>query len=243
MSILLFAGKTVGLAVLEFLLERRDPVSYVAVASDADTAIMERCREALLPHGVFSSEIAAFLAGGDRRFGWLINAWSPHILRAPLLALADRRANLHPSLVPHCRGSDSTAWSLREGVTPGVSIIEITERVDAGGIYAQTPVEIGFPTVASDLHLRLQREMVALFRSAWPDMLSGALQARPQATGGSYHLRRETNADRVKPAETVMTLGEAIQWMLAHDFAPGTTAELGRNGERFSVRVLVEKIG
>jgi hypothetical protein len=39
-----------------------------------------------------------------------------------------------------------------------------------------------------------------------------------------------------------MTLGEAARWMLAHDFHPGTTAELEQHGERFRLQLTVTKL-
>jgi methionyl-tRNA formyltransferase len=232
----------VGSALLRYLIDRGDPVVEVIAASDADHDILQLCREKSIAHDVFSSTVADRLAASPRRYDWLLDLWSPHILRKPILDLAAKRANLHPSLVPHARGADSTAWILRKGLPGGVSILEMTEIVDAGGLYAQREVKFEFPINGRKLHERLQDEIIALFQDAWPKMLSGELTVRPQPLGGSYHRRKETNDDRVQEASTMMTLDDAVGWMLAHDFHPGTTAEFLRNGARFRLRVSVEKV-
>lgn len=241
--ILVFASKKVGLEAVKLLIERADPVERVIAATEADSEIVEACRTASMPCAIYSPEVVADIVAAGHRYEWLLNAWSPHILRAPLLSLAARRANLHPSYVPYARGADSWAWILRKGLPAGVSILEMTAGIDAGGIWAQTKVELPFPMTGSALRDRLQAEMVTLFREAWPRMASGELVATDQSAGGTYHLRKETNLDRVREAsDTSMSLGEVVQWALAHDFAPGTTAEMVSGGERYRVRVAVEKI-
>jgi methionyl-tRNA formyltransferase len=115
--------------------------------------------------------------------------------------------------------------------------------VDTGAIYAQKGIVIPFPIRGSELHSLLQEEIIALFRSAWPRMLSGELQPVPQIQGGSSFRRKQTNLDRVRDANMMMPLKETVLWMLAHDFYPGTTAELEESGERYRLRIFVEKIG
>ena len=240
--ILVFAGKRVGVELLRYLIDRKDPVDHVIAASDADRDILNLCRETGITHGVFNRDLIERVAASGRRYDWILDLWSPHILRKPLLDLAANRANLHPSLIPHARGADSTAWILRKGLPAGVSILEMTENIDGGGLYAQQEFDVEFPIRGRTLHERLQDEMIALFKQVWPRMLSGKLMAQPQPAGGSYHRRKQTDADRVQNENTQMMLGDAITWMLAHDFYPGTTAELVRNGERFRLRLSIEKI-
>lgn len=240
--IVLFAGKEIGLDVLKFLVERRDPIALVFAASEDDHAIMDVCREASVRCEVFSPRAVSRLVETGSRYDWLLNAWSPHILREPVLSLAAHRANLHPSLVPHARGSDSWAWILRKGLPAGVSILEMTTSIDGGGVYAQSKVDVDFPMTGKSLRDKLQREMVVLFRRAWPDMASGKAVAQPQAEGGSYFVRRETNQDRIQPADRSMTVGEFVRWGLAHDFSPGTTAEMTDGQDRYKIRISVAKI-
>jgi len=240
--ILVFAGKRVGAELLSYLSERPEPIEYVVAASAADENVLRICADQKLNNAVFSRPLLEDLKVSRRRFDWLLDLWSPHILPKEVLDLATFRANLHPSLVPHARGADSSAWTIRKGLPAGVSILEMTEVVDGGGLYVQQEVPFEFPMRGRALHDRLQDEMVALFKRAWPRMLSGEIVAKPQPTGGSHHRRKETNSDRVQSAEAMMSLGEAVTWMLAHDFHPGTTAELEHNGERYRLSLSISKI-
>jgi methionyl-tRNA formyltransferase len=240
--ILVFAGKRVGGELLRYLIDRKDPIDHVIAASDADQDILTLCRENNIANGVFRPELIERLIASGRHYAWILDLWSPHILQKEVLDLATHRANLHPSLVPHARGADSTAWILRKGLPAGVSILEMTETIDGGGLYAQRKVDVEFPMNGRSLHARLQDEVIDLFRQAWPKMLSGELTPRPQSSGGTYHRRKQTNEDRVQDESANMTLGDAINWMLAHDFYPGTTAELLRDGKKFRLRVSVERM-
>ena len=191
---------------------------------------------------VFDKALGAHLIAEGRRYDWLMSLWNSHVIPDGVLALADQRLNLHPSLVPHARGSDSTAWILRKGLPAGVSIIDITETLDGGGVYAQAPTDVSFPMRGADLHRRLQEEIVTLFKKAWPDINAGRLLPQRQEEGGSFFKRKETNADRLREATASATLEDFARWILAHDFHPGTTAEMEMDGQRYRLRLEVEKI-
>lgn len=240
--ILIFAGKRVGSTLLSYLASRPERIGYVIAASDTDEAIQSTCRQHDIPCSTFGSLDVGALRSVTTQYEWLLDLWSPHILGNEILSLARHRANLHPSLVPHARGADSTAWCIRNNLPVGVSILEMTEVVDGGGLYAQKQLEVQFPVSGRQLHERLQDEMIAFFQEVWPDMLAGRIVPHPQPAGGSSHRRRQTNEDRKQKAEAVMTLGEAVRWMLAHDFRPGTTAELEQDGQRFKLELTVTKI-
>jgi methionyl-tRNA formyltransferase len=240
--LLIFAGKRVGASLLSYLISRQQRIGYVVAASDADESIRDQCLEHNIPSCTFKELNVGLLQATAVQYDWLLDLWSPHILSKEILCLARKRANLHPSLVPHARGSDSTAWCIRKDLPVGVSIMEMTEAVDAGGLYAQRRLDVQFPISGRDLHERLQNEIIALFRQTWPLMLTGDIKPQPQPSGGSYHRRKDTNEDRSKKADVTMTLGETVRWILAHDFGPGTTAEFEQNGERYSLQLSVTKI-
>jgi methionyl-tRNA formyltransferase len=240
--ILVFAGKRVGATLLSYLISRPERIGYVVAAADTDEPIQRMCEQHKIPCSIFSGLHISAPRSITAQYEWLLDLWSPHILSSEILSLAKHRANLHPSLVPHARGADSTAWCIRKGLPAGVSILEMTETVDAGGAYAQKQLEVESPISGRQLHERLQDEMIEFFKEVWPLMLEGRITPQPQAAGGSYHRRDQTNKDRRQNADTVMTLGEAVRWMLAHDFRPGTAAELEQDGQRFKLQLTVTKI-
>ena len=65
---------------------------------------------------------------------------------------------VHPSLLPKYRGASPVAWALLNGETrTGMTIFRMNERLDAGQILAQEPVEIEPHEDAAALTARLAR--------------------------------------------------------------------------------------
>ncbi len=66
--------------------------------------------------------------------------------------------NVHPSLLPAGRGPAPIRWTLIRGETEtGVSIIQLTERIDGGGILSQIRVPIDTDEDFGSLHDRLSK--------------------------------------------------------------------------------------
>lgn len=240
-EILVLAGKEVGLETLKFLISAGAPVSYVIIANETDREIAAIAHQNGIPAEYHNENTQReHIERGDR-YHWLVNLWSHHILSPEFLGLAGHRLNVHPSLVPHCRGNDNAAWTIRRNAPAGVSLIEMTEAIDDAGIYVQKEVDYPFPVRGKWLHEKLQREAVDLFKSHWPDIYEGKILPEAQSDGGSYHTRKDTEADRIKPAEEKMTIGETVRWALSHDFYPGTTAEVLMDGRKYRITLNISE--
>jgi methionyl-tRNA formyltransferase len=89
--------------------------------------------------------------------------------------------NLHPSLLPKYRGPAPVYWQLcnRESNT-GVTLHEVSERLDAGSIVAQKSLPMSISTSASALEERLAECGVDLFLEALAHHRRGSLTAIPQ---------------------------------------------------------------
>jgi len=89
--------------------------------------------------------------------------------------------NLHPSLLPKYRGPAPVFWQLcnRESHT-GVTLHEVSERLDAGRIVAQKSIPISISISASELEERLAECGVDLFLEALAHHRRGWLTAIPQ---------------------------------------------------------------
>ncbi|MCC7407309.1 MAG: hypothetical protein IT442_04510 [Phycisphaeraceae bacterium] len=240
-GILVLAGKQVGLELTTYLLEERAPVRQVIAATAEDRAMLALCERHGVAAEVFSPGLPARLAEGQR-FAWLLNFWSPHVLDAAALGLAEHRLNVHPTLVPHGRGNDNAAWTIRRGLPAGVSLIEMSSGVDEGDVYAQREVAYTFPMRGAELHAMLQKEIVAFFKEQWPGIFAGRVTPRPQAGPVTTFRRRDTEADRTRRGEEAMPLREWITWALAHDFSPRTTAEVELDGRRYGLTISLQPL-
>ena len=64
--------------------------------------------------------------------------------------------NLHASLLPKYRGAAPTNWAIINGeAETGLTVVEITDRMDAGDILGQRATPIGPDETAGELHERL----------------------------------------------------------------------------------------
>lgn len=237
---LVFASKRVGEELTAFLLGSDCLVGRLVVGSEEDRAIRALGERAGVPVETYGAETQGRLCESGESFDWLLNLWSPHILGGSVLALARRRLNVHPGLVPICRGNDPAAWMIREALPAGVCLIEMESGVDSGAVYAERSFAVPFPIRGRELHERLQREAVALFMNEWPRLARDEPAPIAQSGAATTHTRAMTEADRVLGGETSMTLEDFVGWALAHDFAPNTTAEAVLRHGRYRVRLILE---
>lgn len=236
-SIIVFAGKEVGSALLRYLVDIGAPLRRVIAESHDDAEIVSIARSNNIRCDVFNGSMVSSLLTDRTVYDWMLNLWSGHILDDNLLRIAKRRLNVHPGLVPQCRGRDCATWVIRDRLPAGASLLEMTEKVDRGDVYAQQPVPYSFPTQAKELQASLKLACIDLFKENWPSIFDGRIVPQPQEPGGAVYKRRQTIEDRCMDAEHNATLGDLVDWALAHDFGPDTTAEFVRDGKRFAISV------
>ena len=113
-----------------------------------------------------------------------------------LLSLASRGfLNLHPSALPRWRGAAPIPATILAGdARTAVTLIVVTEEMDAGPIVAMEPLDVHPDDTAVALEKRAAEAAARLLRRALPEWLAGRLQPRPQPDEGvtlTRPLRRE----------------------------------------------------
>lgn len=104
------------------------------------------------------------------------------ILTAPLLRLPPRGCiNLHASLLPAYRGASPVERAVIDGVPgTGITVIALTEELDAGDIILQEPQPVHFTDTAGELAARLARAGARLLAEAVDEIASGRERRTPQ---------------------------------------------------------------
>ncbi len=108
--------------------------------------------------------------------------------------------NIHPSLLPRWRGASPMQWALAEGdAETGVTVLYVTERMDAGDILAQERTAMGEDETLEGLSARLAEtgarlvlDVLDRFRAA-----GTALAGRPQGEEGLTRARKLKKDDAV----------------------------------------------
>ena len=160
------------------------------------------------------------------------------ILPRPILEAARHGAfNLHASLLPRWRGAAPINRTIMAGDSEtGVSIMRITEGLDAGPVCLEARVPIGPDMTAGELHDALAAKGAALMVEALAALEHGALDCKPQPDAGV------TYAHKLDPAEARIDWKQSARDV--HNLIRGISPHLGAwfevevNGKRERIKAL-----
>jgi methionyl-tRNA formyltransferase len=164
-------------------------------------------------------------------FGYILR---PEVFRIPRLGCL----NTHPALLPRNRGWHPNVWPFLDGSPAGVSIHHIDAGVDSGDIIVQRRVAIRPTDTGGTLHQRLTRELVDLFREAWPAIRAGTAPRTPQDPSlATTHRKADIAACDAIELDRTYTARELLALLRGRTYAPYPSAYFEENGQRVYVRV------
>ncbi len=116
--------------------------------------------------------------------------------------------NLHASRLPKYRGAAPINWAILKGeAETGNSIIRLAQRMDAGGVLAQSRLEIGESDTAGDLHDRLAEDGAPLMLQTIEKLARGiateTAQDETQATTAPKLSRNAAKLDLAQVSKVV----------------------------------------
>ena len=154
------------------------------------------------------------------------------ILPGELLAVPALGAlNVHPSLLPAYRGAAPIQAALRDGLTTtGVSIIWMTEKMDAGDIALTQRVAIEPSDDFETLHQRLAATAAELIVAALARLSRGSLRRRAQNETAATYTKPLTRADERLDFEDAR---RSVNFVRSLSPRPGAWTELA--GKRVKV--------
>jgi methionyl-tRNA formyltransferase len=152
----------------------------------------------------------------------------PELLRVPRLGCI----NIHASLLPRWRGAAPIQRAIlaRDAAT-GVTLMQMDEGLDTGGMLAVHSVPIGARDTSAALHARLAALGAQALLEVLEGLAAGTLQARPQPQIGI------TYAAKVTKAEAHIDWGTAAAGIAAQvrAFNPWPVAETVFAGEQLRI--------
>lgn len=156
------------------------------------------------------------------------------ILPRALLALPPHGAiNVHPSLLPKARGAAPIQWTLLRGEEEtGVTIIRLTEQIDAGNILRQERAPIAPNDDFGALHDRLASLGARLLVETLQAIEDGT-QPAPQKQDES----QATTAPKLKPEDFVLHWEESAEELRnrIRAFSPVPGAMTQMDGKRLKI--------
>jgi len=115
------------------------------------------------------------------------SAW----LKIPRLAL-----NIHPSLLPKYRGAAPMTWPILNGDTEtGLSIAEVTDKLDAGDIFYQSRMPLDPRIDAQELSSLLAEKSYEALKIVFKEIAENLLKRIPQTDSDSCYARKLTKED------------------------------------------------
>jgi methionyl-tRNA formyltransferase len=123
--------------------------------------------------------------------------------------------NLHGSLLPKYRGRAPLNWAIVKGEREtGVTLHEMVEKPDAGGIVGQQAVPIGPDDTAVEVFHRMTDAAESVLKRALPSLIAGrAVMQANDLSQGSYFGRRRPEDGRIdwsRPAQEIHDLVRAV---------------------------------
>ena len=152
---------------------------------------------------------------------------SDAVLRVPRVV----GVNLHASLLPKYRGAAPVNWAIYHGETvTGVTVIQMTPRVDAGAILLQAQTPISPDETAGELEVRLAELGGPLVCQAIDGLAAGTLQGqmqdRSQATRAPKLKKEHGLIDWTRTAAEISNQVRAMQpWPMAYTYRHQTSGE------------------
>jgi len=120
------------------------------------------------------------------------------ILSGELLSIPRWALNVHPSLLPRYRGAAPLQRAIMAGEEEtGISIIQMTERVDTGGILLSEVLPIEPNDTYGDLAEHVSRAAPYLVERALEGLAEGRIQPRPQRNEGASRAPKIRKHERV----------------------------------------------
>ncbi len=147
----------------------------------------------------------------------------------PLLLALPRygAVNLHGSLLPKYRGAAPVNWALIRGETEtGLSVIRMTDQIDAGDILGQRATPVDPDETAGELHERLARLGSRLVTEVVRELVLEEVEPRrqneTQATFAPRLKKRDGAIDWDRPAPDVHNhIRGVTPWPGAFTYLPG----------------------
>lgn len=168
-------------------------IEEVARKHDIPVLLPERPRDIIDELKSYDAEIGVLVAYGRIIPQSVIDIFPRGIL------------NIHPSLLPHYRGSIPIEQAILDGVREtGVSVMGLVKEMDAGPIYAQARIELTGNETKQELTQRLLALGGKLLLDVLPSTLNGTAQPKPQdesqATFTSLLSKADGHMDLAKSA-------------------------------------------
>ncbi len=168
----------VAFNILKFLIKKHKNRSNIFVCVvDADKKICKLLKKTKIKY--ISNNIKKFLSGVEKNhYDWLLNIWGPIIYKPEILQKFNKNLNLHPSFLPYAKGKDPYVWTVVNNFPIGVTIHEMSEKIDSGKYFLRKKINLKFPYTGGNVFDLTLKNCVNEFKKNWEKIRTGKLKKR-----------------------------------------------------------------
>ena len=249
MRLVLFLNNWGGWQLAKWLRSQNEDIAAVVVQPENDQRFAPEILRALalpadriyLGPQLRNSETVAALNKLQPDLG--ISGWFGFILKPELLQIFPKGCiNTHPAYLPWNRGWHTNVWPILDGSPAGVTVHYIDPGVDTGDIIAQAQIPVDWTDTGGSLHEKLTRELIGLFKRAWPSIRAGTAPRLPQ----NHSLATVHRKSELPTIDQIDLTGRSqarsfLNLLRARTYPPYPSAYYMEKGEKVFVRVELQE--
>ena len=219
-SVVCFVNRNLGVRIVRDLAARTD-LRLVAVVSNDEPHRDLPIQESLVGAPIVSWSAYSDRADSTYRADCGVSALFRHYVPTHVLAaIPEGVVNLHPSLLPHGRGSHPATWAIWEETPFGATAHRMTEKLDAGPILGQRRIPIDPLDTSFSLYAKGLIALWEIYRTEVVSWLRGEHATWiDQPLGGSCH-RKQDLLDLVALDSETLTHQARDRWARAISLGP-----------------------
>ncbi len=218
-SILFFGNTDFSFEVLKTLTNEFN----VFVLTKKNSKLQSFLQNLSIPYRTFDKslkkELDCIPELNQRKFDFICSCDFGSYIPSEVVGLAKFSVNVHPSILPKYRGAAPIQRAIMNlEIETGVSVIEISDKVDAGGVYYCEKIEISDSQVYSELREKLAKLSADLLPGVIKDISNGFLTPKPQDESQvSFAPKIQPEEEKIKISDCFRTL----RYIHALSFTPG----------------------
>ena len=170
----------------------------------------------------------------------ILTIYWPWILPEESYENAQITCNLHPALLPENRGWYPHVYNIINNTLPGVSLHKLEKTADTGDLWVQKKVPLLHTDTAKEIYIRLQDEIIKLFKENWPKILKGERSAKPQNhQSATYNTKNSLEAIDYIQSDQLYIAEDLLRLLKARSFGQKGFAYTINKGRRTYYKIEV----
>lgn len=158
-----------------------------------------------------------------------------------ILEIYKKPLNLHISYLPYNQGSNPNVWPIIENTPAGVTIHEMTEKIDVGRIIYQEKVEKDITDNGKSLYEKLEKKSLEIIEKEFKNIINGKYTPK-ENKGGTLHYTKDFKKICEINMEKEYKAKDLINRLRALTYPPYKNAYfIDENGEKIYIEIKLSR--